>query len=102
MLFYNKFMEIDIKKELDLIKERNRKVELDKEWETSIFRKLAILVLTYLTVVLFFYFSGLQKPFLNAIVPSMGFLLSTLSLSFLKNIWLKNKKIEKDQKNRRW
>jgi hypothetical protein len=95
-------MEIDIKKELDLIKERNRKVELDKEWETSIFRKLAILVLTYLTVVLFFYFSGLQKPFLNAIVPSMGFLLSTLSLSFLKNIWLKNKKIEKDQKNRRW
>ena len=28
----------EIKKEIDLIKERNRKVEADKAWETSNFR----------------------------------------------------------------
>ena len=79
-------------KEIDLIKERNRRVELDKAWETSYTRKLIIAVLTYLVIVLFFYFASLPKPFINSIVPTLGFLLSTLTLSFFKNIWMKNKK----------
>lgn len=78
-----------LEKEIQKIKERNKKVEVDKEWETSWIRKIVIAILTYAVVVLFFYVSKLGNPFVNAIVPTMGFLLSTLSVSLLKNIWIK-------------
>ncbi len=81
-----------IKKDIQDIKERNYKVEIDKAWETSIFRKCLISILTYIVIVLFFFFASLQKPFLNAIVPTIGFLLSTLSVSYFKKVWIKYKK----------
>ena len=80
---------MDIEKEISAIKERNKKVELDKAWETSFTRKIAIFLLTYIAVVLFMYFSNISKPFLNAIVPSLAFLLSTLTMPFIKRWWLK-------------
>lgn len=80
-----------IKRDIQEIKERNLRVEKDKAWETSLFRKFFISVLTYIVVVLFFFFAHLPKPFINAIVPTLGFVLSTLSVSFVKNIWIKNR-----------
>lgn len=76
--------------ELAAIKERNRRVEEDKAWETSLMRKLIIAVLTYLVIVLFFHFTGLPKPFINAIVPTAGFVLSTLSVPFFKRFWIRH------------
>jgi len=81
-----------IKKDIEEIKERNARVEKDKAWETSLARKILIAVLTYIVVVLFFHFAHLPKPFVNAIVPTLGFILSTLSVSFFKKIWIKDKK----------
>ncbi|MCX6807753.1 MAG: hypothetical protein NTZ80_03080 [Patescibacteria group bacterium] len=79
----------NLEQEIRFIHERNKKVELDKAWETSLFRKIVIAILTYFVIVLFFVFAGLPKPFLNAIVPTLGFLFSTLSLPIFKKIWLK-------------
>lgn len=81
-----------IKKDIQEIKERNIRVEKDKAWETSLFRKTLIAVLTYIVVVLFFSFARLSNPFINAIVPTLGFLLSTLSVSFIKKSWIKSRK----------
>lgn len=78
-----------IQRDIDSIKERNRRVEADKAWETSGARKIIVTLLTYFVVVLFFYFAGLPKPFANSIVPSVAFLLSTLTLDFFKKVWLK-------------
>lgn len=75
--------------EVQAIRERNKKVEADKAWETSIFRKLIIAILTYFVVVLFFVVADLPQPFINAIIPAIGFVLSTLSLSVFKKFWLK-------------
>ena len=80
---------MNIEKELSLIKDRNRRVELDKAWETSFARKIVILVLTYCIIVLFMYVSHIVKPWLNAIVPTIGFFLSTLTLPFIKKWWIK-------------
>jgi hypothetical protein len=80
-----------IEQEINNIKERNRRVELDKSWETSWARRIIIFVFTYLVIVIFMYFSRLPDPFLNAIVPALAFVLSTLTLSFFKKLWLKNK-----------
>jgi hypothetical protein len=79
-----------LSQELNKIKLRNKKVEADKAWETSSLRKISIAVLTYFVIVLFFYFTNLGNPFVNAIVPTIGFLLSTLSISILKKIWIKH------------
>jgi hypothetical protein len=81
---------MDIEKEILLIKDRNKKVEADKAWETSLFRKILIAVLTYIVVVLFFLAAGLSRPFINPIVPTLGFVLSTLSLPIFKKIWIRN------------
>jgi hypothetical protein len=79
----------DVEKRLNAIEQRNKKVELDKAWETSLSRKIIIAVLTYVTIVLFFFVAQLPKPFINSIVPTTGFVLSTLSLPFFKKLWIR-------------
>ena len=70
----------NIQKEIELLKERNRRVEADKAREISRARKFIILTLTYIVIVIFFYTAELPKPRINAIVPTLGFILSTLGL----------------------
>ena len=70
------------------IQERNRRVELDKAWETSGTRKLLIAVMTYVIVVFFLILIKAENPWLGALVPALGFLLSTLTLPFFKRIWI--------------
>lgn len=71
------------------IEARNQKVEKEKAWETSWVRKIAIAVLTYFTLAAYFGLVLKVDPWMNAIVPTVGFLLSTLSFTLIKNIWLK-------------
>jgi hypothetical protein len=71
------------------IEARNERVEADKAWEISWARKLLIVVLTYFVVVLFLYSVDIVRPWINAIVPSIGFFLSTLTLPFVKKRWIK-------------
>jgi len=78
-----------LKNEIREIKERNARVEADKAWETSLFRKILVAVLTYIVIVLFFIAAELPKPFINPIVPTLGFLLSTMSISYFKTLWHK-------------
>ncbi len=80
----------ELKKEIDQIKARNKKVETDKAWETSSLRKIIVAILTYIVVVIFFFTAGLPKPFINAIVPSIAFLLSTLTVPLFKKWYIKN------------
>lgn len=71
------------------IEQRNLKVQAEKAWETSAFRVLTIMILTYVVVVLFFIQTGNPEPFLSALIPALGFFLSTQSLPFLKRWWIK-------------
>jgi len=75
-------------KEIELIKKRNKKVEADKAWETSWTRRGLIAIITYFTIVSFFIVAGLPNAFVNAIVPTLGFLLSTIGLGIFKKVWL--------------
>lgn len=80
-----------LKNEIEELKKRNQRVEADKAWEISGARKVLVAILTYIVIVIFFYFASLSKPFLNAIVPTLGFLLSTFSIPFFKKLWLKRR-----------
>ena len=78
----------DLEKRLSAIEERNAKLEADKAWETSWTRRIAIAVLTYLVIVAYLHFVIHVEPWLNALVPVAGFLLSTLTISYLKKFWI--------------
>lgn len=78
----------NLEKRVEKIENRNKRVEADKAWETSWMRKILIAILTYAVIVIFFHFANLSKPLVNAIVPTLGFLLSTLTLSIAKNKWV--------------
>jgi hypothetical protein len=77
--------------EIEEIKKRNQRVETDKDWETSTTRKIVVAILTYIVIVAFFFFAGLPKPFVNAIVPAIAFVLSTLTVAIFKKWWLKSR-----------
>jgi hypothetical protein len=77
----------DIEQRLRAIEKRNQRVELDKKWETSWTRRISIAILTYFVVVVYLFVIGHDQPWINAIVPPVGFLLSTLVMRHIKNIW---------------
>lgn len=78
-----------LKQEIENLKSRNKKVEAEKAWETSIYRKISIVIITYIFMVIVMYFLELWKPFVSAIIPTLWYFLSTLSLWIIKKIYLK-------------
>lgn len=76
-----------LRKEIADLKTRNLRVDAEKAWETSGSRKICIALLTYAVIVLFFISIQSERPFVNALVPTAGFLLSTLSLPLAKRLW---------------
>ncbi len=75
------------------IEARNRRVEADKAWETSWTRRGLIALFTYLALGLYLWAIRIPRPWLNAIVPTVGFLLSTLTLPWFKRLWLRRQKL---------
>jgi len=80
----------ELKNEIDLIKKRNASVEGDKAWETSVARKIILILLTYILIGIYLTILKVDRPWLNALVPAFGFLLSTLTLGLIKQFWVKN------------
>jgi hypothetical protein len=81
----------DLEKRIERIEKRNKRVENDKAWETSYTRRALLIVFTYLSISIYMAAIKVDRPWLNAIIPSLAFLLSTLTLPFFKNLWLKKR-----------
>jgi len=62
---------------------------MNKSWETSLTRKIIIVILTYIVIIIFFYMAELPKPFINSIVPALAFVLSTATIPYFKKVWIK-------------
>lgn len=82
----------ELSQRIEKIEERNGLVEINKAWETSLTRRVILLFITYLAISIYLNAISVNKPWLNAIVPSIGFMLSTLTLPFFKKIWENIKK----------
>ncbi len=78
---------MNLEEEIKKIKERNKRVELDKSLETSWTRKICIMILTYIVVVLYsLAINTVNNIFLSSLVPVIGFTLSTLSLKEVRKV----------------
>ena len=83
----------ELNDEILKIKERNKRVELDKAWETSLIRRIFICVLTYIVVVIYsIIIKKISNIWLTSLVPVIGFILSTLSLKGIRKMWEKYRK----------
>lgn len=76
--------QISLESRVDDIESRNTRVDANKRWETSWVRRISIAVLTYATIVAYHIAIGAKNPFVISIVPVIGFVLSTLSLSIIR------------------
>jgi len=82
----------ELEKRVNVIEERNRRVETDKDWETSWMRRGLLIAFTYLSIWLYLMAIGVIDAWMHAIVPAVGFLLSTLTLPWFKGMWLRRKR----------
>lgn len=80
----------NLEAEISAIKERNKKVEADKAWEQSWTRRISIVCLTYVIALVWLLIIHEPAASLKAFVPVAGYMLSTLSLPFIKKIWIEN------------
>ena len=76
---------MDLEERITALEARNQKVESNKRWETSFVRRASIAVLTYIVVVIYHIAIEADRVFIISLVPVMGFLLSTLSLQFIRS-----------------
>lgn len=81
----------ELEKRIKKIEERNKKVEEDKAWETCFVRKILIIVMTYIFAVLYLTIADTTNPYFGAVVPCVGFYLSTWSLKLIKKYWVKKR-----------
>lgn len=82
----------ELEKRIKKIEERNKKVEQDKAWEICTLRKVLILIMTYIFAVLYLKIADTTNPYFGAVVPCVGFYLSTQSIDIVKKNWLKKHK----------
>lgn len=81
----------NLEKRIKAVEDRNKRVESDKAWEKSWTRRLTIASSTYLVAMLYLIIINNEEPFLNALVPAGGYLLSTLVLKNMRKMWQKEK-----------
>jgi hypothetical protein len=79
--------EKNLLRRIEQLEARNKRVEADKAWETSWTRRVLIMVLTYLVVICYLRFVVHINPWINGLVPVIGYLLSTLNISAAKKRW---------------
>ncbi|PIS04605.1 MAG: hypothetical protein COT81_05570 [Candidatus Buchananbacteria bacterium CG10_big_fil_rev_8_21_14_0_10_42_9] len=79
----------NLEQKIKKIEERNEKVEADKAWEVSWTRRGLLALFTYLAIGVYLRVIEVDNPWLNAIVPSFAFMISTLTMPWFKKMWLK-------------
>jgi len=83
---------MELEQRIQKIEERNADVTTDKAWEISWVRRLLLTLFTYLAVSIYLWVIWVGNPWLNGIVPAAAFMISTLTMPFFKNLWLKNRR----------
>lgn len=80
----------ELEHKIAALETRNIRVETNKAWETSLARKITLVVTTYLVIALTLTVIQNPQPLINAVIPALAFFLSTLTLPFIKKYWVKH------------
>ncbi len=80
---------MNLEQEIIEIKQRNQKVETDKAWEVSWTRRGLISLLTFIVAETWLVIIHEPNSWLKALVPVIGYILSTLTIPAIKKVWTK-------------
>lgn len=78
-----------LQSEIEAIKERNRRVEMDKAWETSKTRTAFVALSSFILIYIAMKLVGADHPLSNALISTVAYLLSTSTYGILKSWWLR-------------
>lgn len=78
----------DIFARVDAIEQRNARVEAEKAWETSMVRVCSIAAMTYAIALVVLLSIGAALPYLSALIPAIGFVLSIQTLPWIRKVWI--------------
>ena len=81
----------DLEARVRAIEERNRRVEADKAWETSWTRRFLVAALTYAVIATYLQVVVHISPWINAVVPMVAFLASTVVFGVFKRAWIRRR-----------
>lgn len=76
-----------LEEDIAAIKMRNKEVDENKAWETSSTRRVSIASMTYFFAVAWLTINSSPMPFLGALFPAFGYLLSTAALPVIRKKW---------------
>jgi hypothetical protein len=77
-----------LERKIKTIKMRNRRVEGDKAWETSHTRHFLVALITYILATAVLWLISFDEPYRGALIPTLGYVLSTLTLESVKRFWI--------------
>ena len=77
-----------LERRLAAIEERNSFVTFQKRWETSALRRILIAALTLFFAGIAFSALGSPRPFMDALIPVTGFVVSTFSIPWIRERWI--------------
>ncbi|HQH28681.1 MAG TPA: hypothetical protein PLP17_14905 [Oligoflexia bacterium] len=77
-----------LERQIEIIQSRNQRVEADKAWEVSGTRVLFLVLATYVVTAIVFFLIGVPNCLRNALIPTIGYFLSTQSLPLVRKWWL--------------
>ena len=86
-----------IEEQMRLVLQRNIRVEQDKAWEVSSTRRAFITAVTYGIACYYLWLIGIADFWFHAVVPAGGYLLSTLSLPWIKKWWIEKQTSRSDR-----
>lgn len=78
---------MSVEERLSQIEARNSRVEADKAWESSLLRRGFIAAVLYSVSGFLLTAINSSWPWLHAAIPALGYVISTLSLPFLRSFW---------------
>ena len=77
-----------IEKEIQTIEMHTARVEAERDWETCPLRVVTMCVTIYVSTAMIFAIIGVKIYFLNALIPTTAFFVSTLGLPPIKKWWI--------------
>lgn len=80
-----------IEERVAAIEQRNDRVANDKAWETSLVRRGLIAGVTYIFAFILLNILGHEGAWKHALVPVLGYVVSTFSLPPVKEFWIKRR-----------
>ncbi|MDP4000786.1 MAG: hypothetical protein Q8P83_00920 [bacterium] len=85
---------MNIENEIEQLKDRNRRVEADKAWETSSFRIGLLTLVTFVVAAIVLSVMKVERVFITALVTAIAYFLSVQTLPAVKRWWIKKYQIK--------